>query len=239
MHRKNRTSSPSLLLWGLAGAVLSAALLGFLPTQQPCILLIELSAALVGGGLFALGYVRQMPAAGLAGGVAAFALFGTSLSARHMLERSLLLDPIWPVWAIAGPVAAVIFLFALDWWIKRRREEPDQRRKDTGILMTLLLLVFWVSTCVDLVLCADILLDPSAPEVRRGVVVQTGQERHFTGKGGGYTTYYIRLEPGGPLAPGDRLPVERSEYLALKSGDSVEVLVHDGLFGLAWAELGR
>ncbi|GEM_PF-2491992 len=76
------------------------------------------------------------------------------------------------------------------------------------------------------------LLDQSTPQTYRVVVTR----KHVSH--GKWTSYHLSLAPWGPAAGGQDLMVPYSQYAAVKTGDTVCMLLRSGMLGVAWSELG-
>jgi hypothetical protein len=77
------------------------------------------------------------------------------------------------------------------------------------------------------------LLDPSTPQTYRVKVTAKNVSR------GRSTSYHVKLAPWGPYLSGQNLMVSYSKYTAVKTGDTVCMLLRSGALRVAWSEMGR
>jgi hypothetical protein len=71
-------------------------------------------------------------------------------------------------------------------------------------------------------------MDDSVPAVEQALIVEKRTSK------GSITSYYLKLSPWGPREEEREVPVTRRIYEDKGAGDSVEVVVHAGAFGIPW-----
>jgi len=98
---------------------------------------------------------------------------------------------------------------------------------------TALLLILCCSYGYGAGVKVNALLDQSTPRKYR--VIVTGKNVSH----GKSTSYHLNLAPWGPNVNGQNLMVSYSQYAAVKTGDTVCMLLRSGALRVAWSELGR
>jgi hypothetical protein len=104
-------------------------------------------------------------------------------------------------------------------------------RKHRGI--TGLLLILCCGYGYGAGLQVNALLDQSTPQTYRVIVIAKHVSR------GRSTSYHLNLAPWGPNVSGQNLMVSYSQYAAVKSGDTVCMLLRSGALRVAWSALER
>ena len=122
---------------------------------------------------------------------------------------------------VFGSAILVGLAFWCDPWLKQHR--------GTAVLLLILCCGYGYGAGMQV----NALLDQSTPRAYRAIVTV----KHVSH--GKSTSYHLNLAPWGPEVSGQDLMVSYSQYVAVKTGDTVCMLLRSGALRVAWSELGR
>jgi hypothetical protein len=122
---------------------------------------------------------------------------------------------------VLGSVILVGIAFWCDPWLKQHR--------GTAVLLLILCCSYGYGAGLQV----NALLDQSTANTYR--VIVTGKYVSH----GRSTSYHLNLAPWGPNVSGQNLVVSYSQYAAVKTGDTVCMLLRSGALRVAWSELAR
>jgi hypothetical protein len=146
----------------------------------------------------------------------AFLMPALGLGARAVMDWDVLN---WEsFWLPFGAFSLALFL--LTYFISE-----EIRRKTRAAAAHLLICAFYAYGAV---VSLNGIMDDSVPAVEQALIVEKRTSK------GSITSYYLKLSPWGPREEEREVPVTRRIYEDKGAGDSVEVVVHAGAFGIPW-----